>query len=518
MQRILGCVSGEHDLRLVIVAVAICLFACHTALNLLARARVAEGRQRLAWLSATSLVAGFGIWATHFVAMLAFQPGFPVGYDVATTVWSVVAAVAIVWIGFAVALHYQATIVGGMIVGAAVGAMHFIGMSAISVPAEIRWDMSYVQAALLIGMGLAAAALEVFWRAATMRRRAAGTLLLVLAICGLHFTAMAAVSFELDPFIMIPDQVVTPQWLAMAVAAVTMLIIAFGFAGSLVDQRFAVRATREAERLRAHVVELEAMKNALQATASDLQAALGAAAAANQAKSQFLATMSHELRTPLNAIIGFSDILGSESFGPLGNPRYQDYARNIADSGRHLLGLINNVLDISKLDAGHLELQEETLNIADIARGAMRMVEIQAAGAGVRLCDQLEGSLPELRGDARRMRQILLNLLSNAVKFTPQGGEVRVSARRLGSGLAVVVADTGIGIAAEDIPRALQRFGQIDSSLSRLYEGSGLGLPLAKRLVELHGGSLELASTLGAGTTVTLLFPAERLARDRQAA
>jgi signal transduction histidine kinase len=286
----------------------------------------------------------------------------------------------------------------------------------------------------------------------------------------------------------------------------------------VLDQHLASRATAEAARLRHHIGELELTKRQLEATSADLQTALNVAATASQAKSQFLATMSHELRTPLNAIIGFSEMLAGETFGPLGDERYPDYARSIHASGRHLLQLINDILDFTRLDAGRLELHDEEIDLSDLVADTLRMIELEAARAGIALEIALDDDLPLLRADARRVRQVLLNLLSNAVKFTPRGGAVRLTAISRGSELDIVIADTGIGIAAEDIPRALERFGQVDSSLSRKYEGTGLGLPLARRLMELHGGRLDLESAVGIGTTVTANFPGERLVAVRQAA
>jgi signal transduction histidine kinase len=339
-----------------------------------------------------------------------------------------------------------------------------------------------------------------------------------VAICGLHFTAMAGARLMPNPLIAVSDQILAPEWLAVAIAAVMVLIIALGLLGSVVDQHLASRATAEAERLRHHIGELEQTKRKLEATSADLQMALDVAATASQAKSQFLATMSHELRTPLNAIIGFSEMLAGETFGPLGDPHYPDYARSIHASGRHLLQLINDILDFTKLDAGRLELHEEEIDLTELVADTLRMIELDAARAGITLRIALGDELPRLRADARRVRQVLLNLLSNAVKFTPRGGEIRLTAVHDGAELGLVIADTGIGIAAQDIPRALERFGQVDSSLSRKYEGTGLGLPLARRLMELHDGRLDLESAVGIGTTVTASFPGARLIAARQAA
>ena len=231
---------------------------------------------------------------------------------------------------------------------------------------------------------------------------------------------------------------------------------------------------------------------------------------ANQAKSEFLANMSHELRTPLNAIIGFSEVINRGMFGPL-SERYRSYGGDIFDSGNHLLKLINEILDLSKLEAGHFELHEENVDIAAVIGTSKRLIEAQAEKAKVRLTEAIEDDLPLVRADERRMRQILINILSNAVKFTPEGGLVRVQSAVTDAGLVISVSDTGIGMSPEEIPKALEPFGQIDSTISRKYEGTGLGLPLAKHLVELHGGKLTVESALNVGTTVTIVLPAERV-------
>jgi len=236
------------------------------------------------------------------------------------------------------------------------------------------------------------------------------------------------------------------------------------------------------------------------------------AESSNRAKSQFLANMSHELRTPLNAVIGFAEMMSAETFGPLGSPRYQEYADAIRGSGAHLLALINDILDLSRLDAGQSDLIDEALDVDEIAETVLTMVAGQAKAANIEVSSSIAPNLPLLKADRRRVKQVLINLLANAIKFTPAGGKVRLSAAHArDGGLVLAVADTGIGIAKEDIPKALERFGQVDSKLSRRYEGAGLGLPLAKQLMELHGGALVLESELNVGTTVSVTFPRERL-------
>ncbi len=237
---------------------------------------------------------------------------------------------------------------------------------------------------------------------------------------------------------------------------------------------------------------------------------------ANRTKSEFLANMSHELRTPLNAIIGFSEILRHELMGPLGDPQYREYAADIHDSGIHLLSVINDILDLSKIEAGKLELMEETFEVATIVAAAMRLVKERAAAAGLSLFAELAENLPRLKADARAVKQMLLNLLANAIKFTPAGGKVSVRASLDGDGwLNIAVIDTGIGMQRNEIPKALSAFGQIDSSLARTHEGTGLGLPLVKSLVELHGGELTIDSELGNGTIVTINMPPERVIERR---
>jgi signal transduction histidine kinase len=211
------------------------------------------------------------------------------------------------------------------------------------------------------------------------------------------------------------------------------------------------------------------------------------------------------LRTPLNAILGFSEILQNETFGPVGNPRYREYAGSIHDSGAHLLGVINDILDLSRLDSGTLELHLEPVVLDDVVAGCIAAIMPLAARENIALQRQI-GPVTIL-ADARRLRQMLFNLLSNAVKFTPKGGDVGVSASNTPDGFAITVRDTGIGMAHDDIPKALERFGQIDSRLSRRYEGTGLGLPLTKEFAELQGATLSIKSESGVGTSVTILFP-----------
>ncbi len=274
--------------------------------------------------------------------------------------------------------------------------------------------------------------------------------------------------------------------------------------------RFVDRAHRAELQLLDRIVEVEHTKRELERTSSELLDASRGAEKASEAKSQFLAAISHELRTPLNAILGFAQMMQSQAFGPLGNERYRRYAQDIGDSGAHLLAMINDILELSRMDADQATLQEEVFAPAGVIAEALRMVEPQAEAAGLTLSTVMASGLPDLRADRRLVRQVLVNILANAVRFTPRAGTVTVHGFPRGDGLCIEVRDSGIGISPEDIPKALERFSQVDNRLSRKYDGAGLGLPMAKQFMELHGGTLELTSRLGFGTQVCIVFPASR--------
>ena len=270
-----------------------------------------------------------------------------------------------------------------------------------------------------------------------------------------------------------------------------------------------MEATEEAQSLKTRQNQI--LEEQVHARTSELLAAKEEAETANRAKSEFLANMSHELRTPLNAILGFSEMMTARLLGDL-NPKYQEYARSIHASGAHLLDIINDIRDIARIETENVELNEAALNAGDLVEASVRLVQERATQGEIKLSVDIEPSLPELYADERKLKQVLINLLSNAVKFTKPGGSMSVSVScRPGMGHTFVVSDSGIGMRKQDIPLALTPFRQIDGALARKFEGTGLGLPLAKSLTELHGGTFSIESELGRGTTVTVRMPASRV-------
>jgi two-component system cell cycle sensor histidine kinase PleC len=235
---------------------------------------------------------------------------------------------------------------------------------------------------------------------------------------------------------------------------------------------------------------------------------------ASLSKTRFLANMSHELRTPLNAIIGFAEVIQKQLMGPLGNARYAEYVEDILSSGQHLLSLINNILDMSKIESGSWRIQPEMTDPVEIMEASLRTFRERAEGRGLFMTMTVDARLFEGFVDRQALRQILLNLISNAVKFTPAGGRIEVGATPLQDGaFAIWVSDSGIGIAPENIPVVMAPFGQVENDLTRQYEGTGLGLPLVKSLIEMHGGRFEIQSALNEGTTIRAEFPPPPSAR-----
>jgi signal transduction histidine kinase/CheY-like chemotaxis protein len=470
MLTVYGCITTQHDLRLVVLAGIVCIFGSFTTANLLVRAKHSVEQGKYAWLSLTAGVFGCSVWATHFIAELAYRPGLPVGYDVGLTSLSLAIAVAVTALGLIAAVRYDARLLGGLLLGTAIAGMHYVGMAALDVPADFHWDFGLVAASLAISWFLPTAALHVQAIGTAWRHRLAGGSLFVLAICGLHFTGMAAIGLTPDPGVAIPSEGLEPELLVISIAAVMILIVAAAFA-FFVDIHLRLRiALKESE-------------------------------AAAQAKADFLANMSHEIRTPMNGIIGMNGLL----LGTGLDARQRQYAKSVQVSAELLLTVINDILDISKLEADGLELEQVDFDLIEMIEAVLDACAVPAQQKQLEIAGIVDPELPRwVRGDPARLRQVLLNLVGNAVKFTPTGSVALDVVARTGSdgapSIEFSVTDTGIGIPEAGRAKLFQKFSQADTSITRRFGGTGLGLAIAKRLVELMGSEIHVESAVGEGS------------------
>ena len=487
MWKVYDTIVQFHDARLVVLAVGVCLLACYTAFSMMAR--LYSLHSRFPWVVAAAVVTGCGAWATHSIALLAFHPGVAVSYDVSLTVISGVIAVVASGAGFYVARTSERMALGGAIVGFGISAMHFAGMAAVTFQGHVQGDSLYFGVAVLTGASFGAAALSRARLTPDIRGRILGAVLMTTGICGTHVIGLAGLTIVPDWSIVIPQDTLAIVWFAIALTTAVMLILGLGLVGNLVDQ---------------YIQDIEATKR-------DLEASVALAEQANRAKSEFIATMSHELRTPLNAVIGFSEMMVNEVFGALGHQNYKDYAKDIHDSGSHLLNVINDILDISKAEAGTLTLAEGIVDCREVIVASCRLLRPRLQKSELTLTVTLPDRMPQLQADARMVKQIVLNLLANAAKFTPTGGNIGVAVTADPRGLVIEIRDTGVGIAEAELKRVRQPFIQVDSSLNRRHEGTGLGLPLVDMMMRQHGGVLELDSEQGKGTTARVRFPSKRL-------
>jgi signal transduction histidine kinase/CheY-like chemotaxis protein len=512
MLRIYGCFTEQHDLRLVVLAAIICLFACFATVNLLIRAQETVQQRKFVWLFVAALVLGCGIWATHFVALIAYTPGLPVGFEINLTILSLAIAASISGLGMLVAVRYRAPLLGGALVGTAIAVMHYVGMAAFRVPADFQWDFRFVLVSVASSGLLAMAALYVQSLGAAWRHRLAASLLLVLAICGLHFIGMTAVTLVPDPSIPIPDQTIAPTLLAAMVGGVTILAIGLALLGSFIDGHLKLAgALAAADKA---LVELELRNRQIEENARELAAARDAAEAGSRAKSEFLANMSHEIRTPMNGIFGMNGLL----LGTALDDTQRRYAYVVQECCESLLQVVNDVLDMSKLDAGKVELENIDFDLVETVESAVMLFSPRAVEKGIDLAIYVD---PQARrgfsGDPNRIRQILLNLVANGVKFTEKGcvsveiavapadsvfvnGLLKPDAAEGTLIIRCEVTDTGIGMPEEVVARMFERFSQADSSATRRYGGTGLGLAICKELVGLMGGQIGVTSRPDTGS------------------
>jgi len=605
MFAVLACMTQAHDLRLVVVAALICGAACASAFGFHRKSLRVRDTTRWAWTGLAGLVAGCGVWATHFMAMLAYQPSIPIQYDALTTALSLAIAVIGMGAGFAAAMvrpTRSAAAIGGAFTGFSVAAMHYTGIGAIRMPAHIEWDWPYVAASLVIGLAGGAAAFLAGRQIKGAPGWAASTVLLVLAYCGLHFTGMTAVVLRPDPALAIPGEAIERG--VLAAATVGLAVLVFAAAASLIlmervgqrstltslrqaldaapmalafydpgdrliacnqafavllagcgaetapgthrrtliessvragwfgpvdgegDQRIAEIVGREMGRSEIRLPDgrwfrYEASRtvdgggvtvftdiSAQKESARALAAARDTAEAANRAKSEFLANMSHEIRTPLNGVLAVADLLGRTRL----SARQRELVGIIGQSGTLLNGLLADLLDLARVEAGLAEARPERTAIGDLVASVRDLFAGAAEGKGLRLTLEIgPGAAVDVECDPLRLRQVLGNLASNAVKFT-EAGEVVLSVARTGDALRFEVRDTGPGFDDADKATLFQRFRQGDATSTRKHGGAGLGLAICDEYVRLMGGELDCVSRPGAGAVFAFTLQAPALA------
>ncbi len=463
----LNCLIHEHDTALVLVAAIVCVLAAFTTFAVLEQARLGLGR-RLPWVLLAGIVAGAGIWSTHFIAMLAYRPEMEIGFMLAPTFISVVLAIGLTGLGWAVADRpgKWSGALGGAVAGVGLDAMHYVGMSGVSLPGRMEWNGSMVAASVVIGIGLTSwAAAEHARPRSTIPWRPA--LIFTLAICGLHFGAMAALTVHPDPSLALSANAIDRRSLTAIVAAVALLLIVFSFAIVLTDQR----------RLGAELLRVA------------------------DARAEFLAAMSHEIRTPLTGVLGVVDLFEMDDL----TPRHQGYVESIRISGRHLLNVINDILDFSRIETGQIDLECIDFSLPALLGRLKTLLDPLARERGVRLNFNIPADSPPIvQGDPTRLKQVLLNIAGNGIKFCPQGEvDLTMSYTREPEGtyrFRFEVQDTGIGIPVDKQKDLFLAFRQADHSTKRRFGGSGLGLAISKRLIEAMGGEIGFESCEGRGS------------------
>ena len=613
MFKIYLCIATQHDWRLVILAGLVCVASALATFYLYSKTPTFGVARRATWLGMTGLVAGSGIWTTHFGAMLAYETGLPTGYAALGTLGSLVVAIVCTASGFAIASlpkaarrRFPSVLIGGLVVGLGITLMHYVGMMGYRTTGDLAWNPAYVLASVLIGAAFAAVALHVAPPGSQRRPQSAAAMLLTLGIVAMHFTGMTAVTILPDPAVVLPPSLMSNAVMVACAIGGTTLIILTAIGGVVFDaasRNGDVNRLREAldampeglafydahDRLvawntpygnlwrstgifEAGVVFVDLVRAAavngdyMEATGgveaciadrmarwreasgpeerqlpngrwlqisdrrtadggtvtvctdiTDLKRAQAAMAHArdeaedaSRIKSEFLANMSHEIRTPMNGVLGMNALLLRTDL----NGDQRRYADAVRISAEALLGLLNDILDISKLEAGKVEIEAADFSLETIVEDVIELMSPPAHEKQLEMACYLdEGARKPMRGDASRIRQVLLNLASNAVKFTDRGiVSVEVRSQRTEEGLNALrleVHDTGIGLTSEAKAKLFQKFQQADGSVTRRFGGTGLGLSICRQLVQLMGGAIGVSDREGGGSVfwITLDLP-----------
>ncbi|RKN85439.1 response regulator [Paenibacillus ginsengarvi] len=515
---------GSYDALLVAFSYVVAVVASYTVLDLAGRIATSVGRNRWLWLLFGAFAMGMGIWSMHFVGMLAFSLPVQVAYNLITVFLSVVVAIIASFLALYVVVRDELTLrrllVGGVLLAIGISAMHYIGMAAMLI--DISYDPLYFLLSVVIAFlaSIAALWLSLYFhkggkRAGVWKKVGSG-LIMGAAIAGMHYTGMAAAHFRMGHESMSSSGIVLNQnWLGYFISGGTLFTLGLSLLGIYISNKMSHKDSEIQEQANEiHLMNQELrllnenLEELVKERTAQLEQAHDEAIKASMIKSQFLANMSHELRTPLNAIIGYSEMLVEEA-EELGEQMFVEDLGKIRKAGMHLLSLINDILDISKIEAGKMEIHTETFDLSELIRDVITTVKplVDKNGNRLETC-LIEG---EMTTDVTKLRQILINLLSNASKFTKDGIvalDVYRENRDLRSGYCFRIRDTGIGMTAEQVGKLFQPFTQADSSTTREYGGTGLGLAISGSFCEMLGGVIDVASEKGAGSTFTCWLPA----------
>ncbi len=501
-----------HDPILVGFALLIAILAAFTALNLGARAQENEGNVRLLWLSMAAMAMGGGVFTMHFIAMLACDMGeLLIAYKVGMMLSAVGVAVVCSAIALAVTFKYGSgpipILIGGLFMGLGIAGMHYLGAASMVLAAIAIHKPLYVTISIIISVFASMIALWLTLNARTLLTRLASAVAMCTGIAGMHFVGIGATYYEMLPDVTIPPaHGLPPVVLAVVVGIATIALLALGLTSALVDQHLSHRARKASERLREAYEELEVK---VEERTSELRYAKEAAEAGNLAKSRFLATMSHELRTPFNAIMGFTQVL-QQKMKSDDDTEALDILNNIEEASEHLLGLVDELLDLARIESGKATLSPKPVQLSGLIKGVETMVRPLIEKNGNAFAIEGGEDIRLITVDVKKTRQCLINILSNAAKFTTDG-RVTLSVTQKDDMLQFDVSDTGIGLSEQDQDKVFDTFVQVDDALSRHYEGAGLGLAITRQLCHLMGGEILVKSALSQGAIFCFTIKADQM-------